>query len=164
MSIPDSLIIRYFELVTDIHPDILLDYAGRLKSGEMNPKDAKMMLAYELTRLYYNDQAAKEAEYHFKNVFQNGKLPEKMNEVQLTHGQSSIYRKQTDESETGYIDLVQLLIHVGFVKSNSDARRLIQAGAVKINGEKVTSLHMSSLSDGDILHSGKLNFVKINIR
>ena len=70
MSIPDNLIIRYFELVTDIHPDDLENMKALLNEGDVNPRDIKMKLAREITALYHGHEAAALAEKHFRMVFQ----------------------------------------------------------------------------------------------
>jgi tyrosyl-tRNA synthetase len=81
MSIPDELIIRYFELVTDIHPDELDVMRQQMKENSINPRDLKMRLAREIVAMYHGQDAGLKAEEHFKSVFQKGALPEEIPEV-----------------------------------------------------------------------------------
>jgi tyrosyl-tRNA synthetase len=154
MSIPDSLIIRYFELVTDIHPDELTVLKKTLESKDTNPRDIKMRLAREITVLYHGKEAAAIAEGHFKQVFQRHEMPHDIAECEIT----------IDTPGKDNVDLIKLIVKLGFSHSNSDARRLILQGAVRINGEKIDNLAIKILNDGDILQVGKLKFVKLKIR
>ncbi|WP_455823387.1 tyrosine--tRNA ligase, partial [Clostridium butyricum] len=76
MRIPDELIIKYFNLVTDIHPDIIDGIEKELNDGSINPRDIKMRLAREITLLYNNEEKTKSAEERFKKVFQKGQIPD----------------------------------------------------------------------------------------
>jgi len=154
MSIPDKLITRYFELVTDIHPDELDEIKKSLNTGNVNPRDVKMRLARELTALYHGHEAAVVAENHFKKVFQKHELPEELEE----------YEVQQSIIDSDGIDMVKLLVSVGFCPSNSEARRLIFQGAVKVNGNKIETLKIDNLCNGDIIQAGKLKFVKVKIK
>lgn len=152
MSIPDNLIIRYFELVTDIHPDELTDLAAKLDSGTVNPRDIKMKLARDITALYHGNEAAAKAEEHFITVFQSHGIPESIQEYQL--------EQSTDEDG---VDILSLLVKVGFTSSNSEARRLVLQGGVKVNGKKIDKFRLESLQNGDIVQAGKFKFIKVKI-
>jgi tyrosyl-tRNA synthetase len=151
MSIPDGLIVKYFKLATDIHPDRLDEIARQLEGEEVNPRDVKMLLAREITSLYHGEAAAGQAEERFKTVFQKRDLPEQIPEFTVPEGLF----------EDGGVDLVKLLAFLGFSESRSDARRLIQQGAIKINGVRQTGTSLSGLKTGDVLQSGKLKFAKL---
>lgn len=151
MSIPDGLIVKYFKLATDIHPDRLDEIARQLEGEEVNPRDVKMLLAREITSLYHGEAAAGQAEERFKTVFQKRDLPEQIPEFTVPEGLF----------EDGGVDLVKLLAFLGFSESRSDARRLIQQGAIKINGVRQTGTRLSGLKTGDVLQSGKLKFAKL---
>lgn len=153
MSIPDSLIIRYFELATDIHPDELAVMKEALDSGNVNPRDIKMRLAEEITALYHGHEAASIAEEHFKRVFQKREIPENISELKV-----SLNMLNSDG-----VDMVTLLVLAGFASSNSEARRLISQGAVKVNGSKIDTFKLANLHDGDVVQAGKLKFIKIRI-
>ncbi len=154
MSIPDNLITRYFELITDIHPDELAMIKESLNSGNINPRDMKMRLAREITALYYGLDVAVLAEEHFKLVFQRRELPESIAEYEIP----------LSMIESDGIDAVKLLVSAGFVSSNSEARRLISQGAVKVNGNKISEFKIAGLCDGDVVQAGKLKFIKVRIK
>ena len=96
MSIPDHLIIKYFRLVTDVHPDEVDSMEKVLDSNEVNPRDLKMKLAFEITKLYHGDKEAVRAEENFISVFQRKGIPEDMAEYRLdaepASGAASIWR------------------------------------------------------------------------
>ncbi len=73
MEIPDELIIKYYNLVTDVHPDEVNKIESQLKEGSVNPRDIKMNLAREIVTLYHGEESAREAEERFKSVFQKVK-------------------------------------------------------------------------------------------
>jgi len=155
MSIPDELIVRYFELVTEISLDELEKIKADLENGSLHPRDAKMKLAREIVGLYHGPEKAEEAESEFKRVFQQGGLPE---DIPLTE----INRA---ELKDGKIWIVNLLTRLGFVSSNSDARRSLVQGAVKINEIKIDDPNQEiDLEDGMIVQLGKRKFAKIKLK
>jgi len=151
MSIPDPLIIRYFELVTDIHPDAVSQLKHQLDKNLSNPRDIKMQLALEITRQYHGETAAKTAQEHFVTVFQKKEVPDTAISVQITD----------QFMVNGFIDLVRVIAAAGFAPSNSEARRLIAQGGVKVNGIRVSDMLLPSLKDGDVVQVGKKNFIKL---
>lgn len=153
MSIPDELMIKYYELATDIHPDEIERIKTSLEDGSYHPRDAKMRLAREITTLYHGEEAAIKAEEQFKAVFQKGGVPEDVPTFKVPENIIS------DEG----IDMARLIVEAGMAPSTSQARRLINQGAVKINGEKISDIKISSLKDGDIVQVGKRNFAKIQL-
>lgn len=153
MSIPDCLIVRYFELVTDVHPDELAVIKDGLNRGNVNPRDVKMRLAGEITALYHGNEAAVSAEEHFRLVFQKREMPEDITEYEIPYSML----------EGDGVDAVRLLVELGFSSSNSEARRLISQGALRINGSKADTFKIVGLCDGDVIQAGKLKFVKIRI-
>lgn len=154
MSIPDNLIIRYFELVTDIHPDDLENMKALLNEGDVNPRDIKMKLAREITALYHGHEAAALAEEHFRMVFQRREMPQNIAEYEITR----------NTADNGGVDVVRLLVQIGFSPSNSEARRLISQGAVKINGNKIDTSNNIDICDGDVIQAGRLKFIRIRIK
>ena len=154
MSIPDNLIVRYFELATDKHPDELAEIKEALKLGNVNPRDIKMRLAREITVLYHGIDAAAIAEEHFRIVFQKREIPDNITEYEIP----------PNMFDSDGVDAVKLLVSIGFTSSNSEARRLISQGALKVNGNKIDALKISSLCDGDVIQAGKLRFIKIRIK
>lgn len=113
MSLPDELVTRYFEMVTDIHPDELAELQRAQKAG-INPRDMKMKLAREITALYHGRDQADQAERQFKAVFQRRELPEEIPEFTLS---------ETMQGPEG-TDLSRLLHSAGLCASTSEARRL----------------------------------------
>ncbi|MFC4766953.1 tyrosine--tRNA ligase [Effusibacillus consociatus] len=147
MSIPDELMIKYYELVTDVSVEELEAIRAGLADGSLHPRDAKMRLAREIVTRYHGEEAAKAAEEHFKTVFQQGSIPDNIPEVRL---------------DAGTYWIVKLLTDTNLCPSNGEARRMIQQGGVKINGEKVDSAETQiALEDGMILQVGKRKFAKI---
>ncbi len=150
MKIPDALIIKYYDLCTDIHPDKILVVKERLAKGE-NPRDIKMELAFEITRLYSDETAAKEARKHFESAYQKQEIPEDAPVV-------TISKNAPDAGQA----LIDALMETGKYKSKSDIRRLFLQGAVKINGQRETDLkNLPDLADENTLQIGKGLFFKL---
>lgn len=130
MKIPDELIITYFELTTDMHPDKIKQVSELLKSGMVNPKEIKMLLAREIISLYHSPEELKEAENYFATLFEKKNI-----QVELP-----IIEYDSTLLNEGDYSLIDCIFSTGKYKSKSDVRRLIQQGAVKINGEKYGNL------------------------
>jgi len=139
MSIPDSLTEKYLRLVSGLSgPE--LDRVLALK-----PRDAKAALARQLVKRLYGDDGAGKAEAEFDARFRKREAPEEMGELAAENP----------------ADLVSTIVQAGFAKSRGDARRLIDQGGIRINGEKANP--ESKLRDGDVLQAGKRNFVRIRV-
>ena len=148
MSIPDSLILKYYELLTDIPTGKLNEIKLLLEKSSTNPRDIKMQLAYTITELYNGAEAAKKAQDNFVNVVQNKGIPEDIPSVETEEGKM----------------LVDVILDCGFVKSKGEAKRLIQGGGVKLDEEKVNDIMkkiMFSTKNEVILQAGKRNFAKL---
>lgn len=153
MTIPDKLIIKYFELATDLHPDEVDKIKNELEDPKTNPRDVKMRLAREITSLYWGEEEANKAEEYFKKVFQKNLIPEDLEEFTLD--ESFIINEK--------IDLPAILSRSGLAKSNSEAKRLINQNAVKINGTKVTSFTIENAEKDFVIQVGKNKFLKVKI-
>ncbi|ASR46891.1 tyrosine--tRNA ligase [Paenibacillus kribbensis] len=154
MSVPDELMLKYFELATDINNEELAELATGVQDGSVHPRDAKMKLAGTLVRMYHGEEAAEAAKQHFVTVFQQRALPDDIEEFTLT----------ADQLEEGGIRVIQLLTHLGFAASNGEAKRSIQQGSVKINEEKWTDVNEAyTPKEGDIVQVGKRKFAKIKL-
>jgi len=152
MSIPDELMAKYYELTTDISNEDLAALRKGLEDGSVHPRDAKMNLAHTYVRMYHNQEAAEAAKNHFVTVFQQRALPDDIQEVTVEPGML------TD----GSIGLIDLISHLGFASSKSEARRSVQQGAVKINEQKIDDVNaMITPADGDIVQVGKRKFAKL---
>ncbi len=142
MSIPDNLILRYFELTTNISLKELDRIRKDLLEG-LNPRDAKMRLAREIISIYHSETEAKNAEINFKNIFQKKKTPDKID----------IYKTKKDEN------ILDIMSNT-FIDSKAEARRLIKQGAVTLNGNLVKNINYDLKEEG-ILKIGKRRFIKI---
>ncbi|NLY53108.1 MAG: tyrosine--tRNA ligase [Firmicutes bacterium] len=148
MSVPDELMLRYYELTTDIGPSKLAELAAGLANGSVHPRDAKMRLAHTLVSMYHGKAAADAAEQHFRTVFQKGALPEDMPE-----------HVWTGPASASIIDLVH---GTGLVSTRSEARRMVEQGAVRVNEDRVTDTQqVFAVTDGLVVQVGKRRFVRI---
>lgn len=139
MKVPDNLIIKYFELTTDV------DSQELLREERVNPRDIKMRLGREIVKLYHGEEAAVNAEEHFKIVFQNKEVPEDIDEIEAC----------PDEG------IVDVIMKAGLATSRSEVRRLIDQGGVKVNGRTLEGFKDVNLSSGDVIKIGKNKFAKI---
>ena len=153
MKVPDELIIKYYELCTDVHPDEIDKVKERLAAGE-NPRDIKMELAKEITRLYHTEIEAEKAEESFKSAFQQQVAPEDTPEVTLLNNSDNIANK-----------LVDTILSTGKYSSKGEIKRLFAQGAVKINGQRIQELNsIDSIENETILQIGKGNYYKIIVK
>lgn len=154
MSIPDEQIIPYFELLTDVRPEEIKSMETAMAGGRLNPRDAKMRLARELVTMYHGADAAAAAEEEFIKVFSRGGVPDEMPEVKLDP------KMVTD----GRISLIDLLSRSGLVGSNSEARRLIRQGAVRVDGERVAEeFAQVKVRQGTVVQVGKRRYARITM-
>ncbi|KPC74561.1 tyrosyl-tRNA synthetase [Thermoactinomyces vulgaris] len=152
MSIPDELMVKYFELATDLSLEELEELKQGLAEGTIHPRDAKMRLGRTLVRMYHGEQAAQEAEHHFKTVFQQRDLPDDMPEVQVNAA----------DLEDGRMWIVALLSKLGLVATNGEGRRMIQQGGVRINQQKVTDPQAKvEVQGGMVVQVGRRKFAKV---
>jgi tyrosyl-tRNA synthetase len=138
MSIPDNLTERYLRLVSGMPADKV---AEMLK---LPPRDAKAALAKQLVRRLHNDEAAQAAEADFDRKFRQRTLPDEI-----------------PEKGTSSSDVIDALVETGFARSRGEARRLLDQGGVRINGDKATAV--TRLNDGDVLQKGRREFVRVRV-
>jgi tyrosyl-tRNA synthetase len=154
MSIPDELMMNYFEYATDLSLEELQELKEGLTTGKIHPRDAKMKLAYTLVRMFHNEEAAREAEEYFKAVFQQRKLPDDIEEREIL----------SSSLENGKIGVISLLTALGLVPSNAEGRRMIQQGAVRINEERIDDVNAAiAVKDGMIVQVGKRKFAQVKL-
>jgi len=152
MSIPDFLIFRYFSLTTLLSSEQVEMLRHKLDEGSLHPRDAKMQLARELVGIYHSPEAAEAAATEFNRVFREKGLPRQIAEVSLNR----------EHVEAGGIWLVHLLVLCSIAKTNSEARRLIEQGAVDVDGEMIREVGFSVPSDrGHLIKVGKKGFFRI---
>jgi len=143
MSINDDLILPYFELVTDVPDGEQAEFRKQLEDGAVNPMVLKKRLARELVTQFYDAEAATEAEKHFERVVQKRETPEEIQEFKIS----------TD------IPISRLLVDAGLVASRSEANRLIQQGAVSMDGVKVEDANQI-VEKNIIIKVGKRRYLK----
>ncbi len=186
MSIPDDLIMDYFELLTDVDDDMLTDYRRMISDGSKNPMEIKKRLAREIVAQFHGEKASDEAERGFERVVQRGEVPEEIGEVVISFEKlwleespravSEAMRTGSDEDveedivvrgrdmASGKEDLtisISFLLHkMGLVKSKSEAKRLLSQGAIEIDHHIVKEKDVT-IRDGSIIKVGKRRFVKI---
>jgi tyrosyl-tRNA synthetase len=155
MSIPDSLILDYFELVTDVPEEEIAEFKKQLKTHSVNPMNLKKRLAHEIVRQFHGKQAADEAEKHFTQVFQKREMPNEIHTTVELRGTGTL-RANAEV----WRDITSLLSDAGLAKSRSEARRLLAQGAIEVDGEKV-STDKVILKDGSVIKVGKRGFLKM---
>lgn len=152
MKVPDDLIIKYFTLCTDLHPDKIREIEKNMENGE-NPRNVKMDLAFEITALYHGQDEARKAQEYFETVYQKEEIPEDVEviEVNMVSGSEGV-------------NLIDAIAKTGDFKSRSDIRRIFTQKGAKINGEMVDDIKkISNLTSGQIVQLGKNRFYKIKI-
>jgi tyrosyl-tRNA synthetase len=149
MSISDELMIRYYELLSDLSISGLDKLKAGLKTGEMHPMEAKKALAREIVQRYHGPSAAVQSEENFVKRFRENQVPDQMECHELT-------------IEGGKALLCKVLAETGLVKSNSEGRRAIQQGGVKVNSEKVADENLELAAGNEyVLQVGKRRFAKV---
>jgi tyrosyl-tRNA synthetase len=148
MEIPDDLIIKYYELATDEHPDKIRGIKEELDNGK-NPRDVKFELAKIITRLYHAEEESKFALEYFENVFKNKNIPDEVPEINIS-------------SECSLLeDVGKVLVKSNLIKSYNEFKRLLSQGGVYVNMQKVSDFNNIIIKNGDIIKLGKKKFVKI---
>ena len=146
MSIPDTLITRYYSLLTDVPQSELVKMDEEIASNSINPRDIKMALAHMITEEYHGKEGADKAQEDFINVVSNKGIPDDIQSVKI-------------DAEKSILDL---LVELSFVQSKGEAKRLIQGGGVKIDGEKISDMGFVVKPQMDVvLQAGKRKFVKL---
>jgi len=148
MSIPDDLMMDYFELLTDVPDEDLAGFREELAAQSVNPMELKKRLAREIVAQFHSQHAAQEAEADFERVVQRRGVPPEL-PVSVLMG-----------SAENPVDLAEVLVNANLASSRSEAKRLVSQGAVEVDGEKVTS-NTVALKDGSVIKVGKRRFVKI---
>jgi tyrosyl-tRNA synthetase len=150
MSLSDTLMWRYFELLTRLDETEI----GRLRGG--HPMEAKMRLARTITAMYHGEAAGAEAEAGFVQVFQRREDPDEIERVQVNVGQLGAAGSE--------VKLVDLLAAAGFVSSRTEARRMIEQGAVDVDGHRVQDVHASVAAGERLIRVGKRRFKRVMLQ
>ena len=148
MSIPDTLIIKYMRLLTDLGKTEIDLYESQMKDGLVNPRDIKMKLGQEVVAVFYGREEGVKAQEEFIKIFRKKDLPDEMEVLKVT-------------SSISVLDLVMLS---GETPSKSEAKRLIAQGAVKLNEEKLDDFsRMLEVKGSEVLKIGKRKFFRIDL-
>ena len=146
MSIPDTLITRYYSLLTDVEQAELIEMDKQIESGSVNPRNIKMRLAHMITEEYHGKEGADKAQEDFINVVSNKGIPDDIESVKIDNE----------------VNILDLLVNLQFVQSKGEAKRLIQGGGVKLDGEKVSDMTFVVTPNMDkVLQAGKRKFAKL---
>lgn len=146
MSIPDTMITRYYSLLTDVTKETLELYDKQIEEGSVNPREIKMKLAHMITEEYHGKDGADKAQEEFINVVSNKGIPQDIETVKIDDG-------------SNILDVLQQL---KFIESRGEGKRLIQQGGVKIDGNKVSDINYSvNLTDEVVIQAGKRKFARL---
>ena len=175
MSIADSQLTDYFNLLTDVPQKELGAFKQALDSNAVNPMDIKKRLAKEIISQLYSNKEAEEAEKHFASVVQNKEIPDDIKQVKLTEDLlkrvKAQYRNEEGllisirevgkpETEVWSVSAPLLLCELGLAKSRSEAKRLVEQNAVSIDGKTVYETQVN-IKNGCIIKAGKRRFAKV---
>jgi tyrosyl-tRNA synthetase len=149
MSIPDSMIYTYFELVTDVSLDFLADVRGKLASGDCNPMELKKELGVTLVAMYHDREQALAARSEFERVFSDKGIPDEVPEFSIKALGQRIW-------------VVKLLTNTGMVKTGGEARRLIKGGGLYVDDRRISDDTAEiDLAEGMLFKVGKRRFFRI---
>ncbi len=147
MSLRDELILKYLLLCTDVKKSYIDKIDAEIKNGKMNPRDAKLMLAEEIVKIYYGNKIAIAARKNFISTFSKKEEP-----IEVASLKAS-----------GKINAVDLIVNSGVVKSKSEARRLVDQGAFRVNDKVIKNpTNPLNLQGGELIKIGKKSFFRIN--
>jgi len=146
MSISDELMWKYFEVLSSISLKDLNTLKKSAAENKTNPRDAKLDLGYEIVSRFYSDEIAEKSKNDFLSVFQQNKIPDEIDLVEISQ-----------------MPLHNILKHVGFVKSTSEARRLIEQKALKIDDNVEESVNKVLEKGTYLLKLGKKKFIRVKI-
>jgi tyrosyl-tRNA synthetase len=144
MSLPDDQIVPYLELTTNVPLAEVEDLEQQLTDGA-NPRDSKARMAYEVTKIWHDEEAASRASQNWQQQFSEGNLPADIEEHNV---------------QTGVRQLDELLVETGLASSRSEARRLVEQGGVRLNQAVIKEAQVN-VNLGDVLQAGKRRFVRL---
>jgi len=151
MKVSDELMVKYYELLTDLNQEELESLKQKLADGSLHPRQAKIDLGKLLVTRFYNSSEAQNAEEEFNRIFVKKGLPDNIPE-------SRFIAKS--------VGICSFIAELGLASSNSEARRLIQGGAVEIRGEKNRDPKSQlDLTKGDkfLVKVGKKKFMNVTV-
>jgi len=166
MSIPDNLIITYFEILTDVPGEELAEMRAAMESNSVNPMTLKKRLGKDIVSQFHGPEPASMAEEEFARVFQQRATPEDIPEFELTPDmlkelQGPVTRDNAAGTEGGYLVSIPLLLErTGLASSRGEARRLIAQGAVDIDDTRI-EVHEWAIKPDSVIKVGKRRFLKV---
>ncbi|MDP2708947.1 MAG: tyrosine--tRNA ligase [bacterium] len=148
MSWPDELISTAFEICTNVAMSEVAKIKDELRAGKTNPRDIKMKLAFEVVKIYHGEKKAEAAEEYFVKTVQQKEIPEEV---------------RSEKLEVRSMNVAELLVEVKLAGSKGEARRLIEQGGVKVDGETVKDINkvIKITEAGILLQKGKRGFVRV---
>ena len=175
MSLPDRMIIPYFEYLTDVSDEDLAEMRQALDGASVNPMELKKRLARELVGQFYDGAAARAAERHFERTVQGGAMPDDVEEVWVSRSQirrprNPVIAPDTLTEEEMLVDIAHLLTLMGLAKSVSEGRRLAEQGGVSFDGkrsalvEAYTHRRVAVVKDGTIIQRGSRSYKRLRLR
>jgi len=193
MSLPDTMIVPYFENLTDIPEAELEEVRNVVANQSGNPMDLKKQLAHELVTQFKGADAAPEAQAHFEQTVQKGQLPSEIKDVDLDPGdrltsgflfdefvnrvgamvEEGVFVE--DQDDTGVnagdvvVDLAKIVLGAGLAASMGEARRLVSQGSVSVDGTQIRPPESGSrvainVRDGSVIQRGSRDFRRLRIR
>ncbi len=150
MSLPDSLILSYFELATDVPEAELAEMRRQLQEQSVNPMAFKQRLGREIVAQFHGPEAAGEAEAHFERVFRQRAAPAEMPSLPVA----------MDGGDVATVDITLVLVQGGLAPSRGEARRLLTQGAIEVDGQQVRDLQVA-VRHGTVVRVGKRRFLRL---
>jgi tyrosyl-tRNA synthetase len=149
MSIPDELIIKYFELLTDVSDSLIEKMKKQMKDGSVNPRDLKVILGKTIIEMYHSKEDAVKAEEYFITAFRDKDIPADIPEMNVSKVE-------------GELTLINIMKLADMAPSNKDIKRLFEQGAVSLDGEKVSDpFYLLEIGKEVVIKAGKRKFLKI---
>ena len=150
MSLPDDVMMDYYELVTDVPDRELAEIGEALRTRSLNPMEVKMRLAREIVGQFHSAEAAQQAEAEFTRVFRERELPEEMPPLPVS----------MDADGTANVDITMIAVRGKVAASRSEARRLLAQGAIEVDAQRVADQQVI-VRDGSVIRVGKRRFLRI---
>ncbi|GBD11556.1 Tyrosine--tRNA ligase [bacterium HR23] len=165
MSLPDPLIIPYFDLLTDVPDEEIAEMRRALERQEINPMLLKKRLAREIVAQFWGRQSAQEAQTWFETVFQRREVPQDIPTIPFRMEEGAWVFLTPNGAHrlpalNGEVDLVELLYALGLAPSKSQAKRLLAQGSVEVGGVKTTGPRLA-VQHGTVVRVGKRHFVRL---
>jgi tyrosyl-tRNA synthetase len=157
MSLPDKLILTYFELLTDVPDADLTEMGSALESGSTHPMDLKKRLGREIVNAFHDAGAATQAQEEFERVVQKGQLPSDVPELAVGASTDGV-TSTSDASVT--VDVTRFAVAAGLAPSRSEARRLLAQGAIELDGQRVSN-DTAVITYGAVLKAGRRRFLRV---